>query len=59
MKHEIGYATAAQAREMQAELLAMVFGAFWPAEGALEALLDRVEMSRDVPGARSARGVKQ
>ncbi|MCA0940591.1 hypothetical protein CLG85_021180 [Yangia mangrovi] len=58
MKHEIGYSTAASARATRADLLTMVFGAFWPAEGALEALLDRVEMSRDVPQARSARGVR-
>ena len=59
MKHEIGYSTAAEACAARADLLAMVFGAFWPAEGALEALLDRVENSRDEPQACSPRGVRQ
>ncbi|WP_353471958.1 hypothetical protein PVT71_11685 [Salipiger sp. H15] len=58
MTHEIGYSAATPARGSRAEVLHMILGAFWPAEGALDALLDRIEMTRAGVQARSVRGVK-
>lgn len=58
VKHEIGDLTAASVYVTRANLLTMAFGAVWRGDEALEALLDRVEMSSDVPPVRSARGVR-
>ncbi len=58
MHSDIGTPEAASARGMRAELLDMVFGGLWPIDATFEALIDRVETSRDGDKARTARGVR-